>query len=65
MQVFTFSGGKLVEPSPEIEKELKNDRERVMKQFNVKAGADLTKFPSFQFSDPPLETPGLVKPKNN
>lgn len=60
--IFIFSSGKLVDPSPELEKELKNDRERVCKQFGVKPGQDYTKFPSFTFKDPELESPGLPSP---
>ncbi|KAK6621523.1 hypothetical protein RUM44_001330 [Polyplax serrata] len=55
--------GKLVEPSPELQKELASDRERVMKQYGFKAGDDVTKFPSFKFEDKPFENPGLVERK--
>ena len=45
------SGKQLVEASPEIEKELVQERERVRKSFGGSGGADFTKFPEFKFTD--------------
>ncbi|XP_057340779.1 ATP synthase-coupling factor 6, mitochondrial [Microplitis mediator] len=49
------SGGKLVDPSPEIQKELKSDLERLSTQFGGGPGVDMTKFPQFKFEDPKIE----------
>uniref|UniRef100_A0A1L8E0A0 Putative mitochondrial atp synthase coupling factor 6 n=1 Tax=Nyssomyia neivai TaxID=330878 RepID=A0A1L8E0A0_9DIPT len=43
------SGGKLVDATPEVEKDLKTELERVSKQFGGGAGVDMTKFPEFKF----------------
>lgn len=52
---FIFSGGKLVDPSPEIEKELKAEREKLEKQFGGGSGVDMTAFPTFKFEEPKLD----------
>jgi F-type H+-transporting ATPase subunit 6 len=52
---FLYSGGKLVEPSPAIEKELKTELEKLEKQFGGGAGTDMTAFPSFKFEEPKLD----------
>ncbi|GAB0091006.1 ATP synthase-coupling factor 6, mitochondrial [Sergentomyia squamirostris] len=52
------SGGNLVDASPEVEKELKNELDRVSKQFGGGAGVDMTKFPEFKFE------PAKVDPIN-
>jgi len=44
--------GKLVDPNPQIEKDLKSELERVAKIFGGGAGTDMTKFPTFNFKDP-------------
>lgn len=49
------SGGKLVDPTPETEKELKSELERVAKQFGGGAGTDMTKFPDIKFKDVQLD----------
>jgi len=49
------AGGKLVDPSPETEKELKVELDRIAKIFGGGAGVDMTKFPSFNFTDPQLD----------
>ncbi|XP_055700203.1 ATP synthase-coupling factor 6, mitochondrial [Phlebotomus papatasi] len=43
------SGGKLVDATPEVEKDLKTELDRVSKQFGGGAGVDMTKFPEFKF----------------
>ncbi|XP_073816244.1 ATP synthase, coupling factor 6 [Musca autumnalis] len=45
------SGGKLVDPSPEIEREMKNELERVAKQYGSDGKTDMTKFPDFKFPE--------------
>lgn len=48
-----FSGGKLVDPTPEIQKEKQSELDRVARQFGGGGGVDMTKFPDFKF-------PGIV-----
>jgi hypothetical protein len=43
------AGGKLVEPTPEIERELATELEKVAKQYGGGEGVDMTQFPSFKF----------------
>ncbi|XP_053946323.1 ATP synthase-coupling factor 6, mitochondrial [Anastrepha obliqua] len=45
------SGGKLVDSNPEIERELKNELERVAKQYGGDGKVDMTKFPEFKFPE--------------
>jgi F-type H+-transporting ATPase subunit 6 len=42
-------GGKLVEPTPEIERELTTELEKVAKQYGGGEGVDMTQFPTFKF----------------
>ncbi|XP_011882585.1 PREDICTED: ATP synthase-coupling factor 6, mitochondrial [Vollenhovia emeryi] len=53
-------GGKLVDPSPEITKERESELEKLRTQYGGDAGADMTQFPQFKFSDPPVDS-GLNK----
>lgn len=48
------STNKLVEASPEIQRELKQELEKIAKQYGGD-GQDLTKFPTFQFQDPVID----------
>lgn len=50
-----FSGKKLVEPTPDLEKELKSELEKVARQYGGAQGEDMTKFPTFKFKDPVLD----------
>lgn len=43
-----FSGGKLVDPTPQIEMERLGELDRVAKQYDLKG--DVAQFPKFQFS---------------
>jgi len=52
------SGGKLVDASPAIEKDLKDELEKIARQYGAK-GAEFTKFPTFSFVDPDLEPVGV------
>lgn len=45
----------MVEPSPEIERELKSDLDKITKQYGGGSGVDMTKFPTFKFEDPALD----------
>ncbi|CAH0728665.1 unnamed protein product, partial [Brenthis ino] len=49
------AGGKLVDPSPAIEKELKSELEKLERQFGGGPGVDMTSFPSFKFEEPKLD----------
>lgn len=44
-----------MEPSPEIEKEMKADLDKITKQFGGGSGVDMTKFPTFSFKDPIID----------
>ncbi|XP_019881576.1 ATP synthase-coupling factor 6, mitochondrial [Aethina tumida] len=55
------SGGKLVDPTPELEKELKKELEKVAKQYGGASGEDMTKFPSFKFQEPTIDPINLEK----
>lgn len=48
-------GGALVDPTPETERELKSELERIAKQFGGGAGTDMAKFPEFKFTEPALD----------
>ncbi|GBP32317.1 ATP synthase-coupling factor 6, mitochondrial [Eumeta japonica] len=48
-------GGKLVDVSPEIQKELKTELEKLEKQYGGGAGVDMTAFPDFKFDEPKLD----------
>ncbi|KAJ2944694.1 hypothetical protein O0L34_g4051 [Tuta absoluta] len=49
------AGGKLVDPTPEITKEMKTELEKLEKQFGGGSGVDMTAFPSFKFEEPKLD----------
>ncbi|KOB64888.1 ATP synthase-coupling factor 6, mitochondrial, partial [Operophtera brumata] len=57
------AGGKLVDPSPEIEKELKNEFEKLEKQYGGGSGVDMTSFPAFKFEEPKLDPIDEQAPK--
>ncbi|XP_058812221.1 ATP synthase-coupling factor 6, mitochondrial [Topomyia yanbarensis] len=48
------AGGKLVDPSPQIERELKQELEKLAKQYGSADGGDITAFPTFKFEEPKL-----------
>lgn len=50
------SGGKMVDPTPETQKQLKAELDRVAAQYGGGPGVDMTKFPTFKFEDPKVET---------
>ncbi|MCL4148298.1 UNVERIFIED_CONTAM: hypothetical protein GTU68_050892 [Idotea baltica] len=43
------AGGKLVDTSPEIEKQMQQELDKVAKQYGGGPGVDMTKFPTFKF----------------
>ncbi|XP_053613468.1 ATP synthase-coupling factor 6, mitochondrial [Plodia interpunctella] len=49
------SGGKLVDPSPSIQKELKTELDKLEKQYGGGSGVDMTSFPSLKFDEPKLD----------
>lgn len=49
-----YSSNKLVEASPEIQKELKQELEKIAKQYGGE-NEDITKFPTFKFQDPVID----------
>ncbi|CAG9854503.1 unnamed protein product [Phyllotreta striolata] len=53
------SGKTLVEPTPALEKELKTELEKVTKQYGGGKGEEMTKFPSFKFVDPQIDSINL------
>lgn len=53
--IFSNRDGKLVDPTPEIQKELKAELEKVAKQYGGAAGEDMTKFPSFKWTEPTVD----------
>lgn len=54
----------MVDPTPEIERELVTELERVAKQFGGKSGEDMTKFPEFKFEEPKLDPINAVESKD-
>ncbi|XP_068619133.1 ATP synthase-coupling factor 6, mitochondrial [Battus philenor] len=57
------AGGKLVDPSPEIQKELKSEMEKLERQYGGGAGVDMTSFPTFKFEEPKLDPIDEQAPK--
>ncbi|KAH1014726.1 ATP synthase-coupling factor 6, mitochondrial [Dendroctonus ponderosae] len=57
------SGKSLVEPTPELERELKQELEKVAKQFGGDSGVDMTKFPELKFQDPVIDPINLEPSK--
>lgn len=55
-----FRSSKLVEATPEIEKELKSELEKVAKQYGGDS-QEMTKFPTFKFDDPVIDPINLEK----
>ncbi|KAG1689533.1 ATP synthase-coupling factor 6, mitochondrial [Nymphon striatum] len=56
-QKYKAAGGKMVEVSPDTEKKLDGELTRLFKQYSD--GEDLTKFPTFKFTDPKLDPVNL------
>ncbi|XP_049878244.1 ATP synthase-coupling factor 6, mitochondrial [Pectinophora gossypiella] len=49
------AGGKMVDATPEIEKEMKTELDKLEKQYGGGAGVDMTAFPTFNFEEPKLD----------
>ncbi|XP_058058373.1 ATP synthase-coupling factor 6, mitochondrial [Anopheles bellator] len=49
------AGGKLVDATPEIERELKQEMEKLAKQYGGASGVDMTAFPTFKFEEPKID----------
>jgi len=49
------AGGKIVDITPETEKDLKSELARVAKIYGGASEAEMTKFPSFSFKDPVID----------
>ncbi|CAH1365159.1 hypothetical protein MTP99_001451 [Tenebrio molitor] len=54
-------GTKLVEPSPDIQKELTSELDKVAKAYGGGPGVDMTQFPSIKFTDPVIDPINLEK----
>ena len=52
------AGGKLVDASPVTEKAMKDELEKIARQYGA-TGADFQKFPAFNFADVTLESVGV------
>jgi F-type H+-transporting ATPase subunit 6 len=50
-----FSDGKLVDASPEIQREMTQELGKLAKQYGGGEGVDMTKFPEFKFQDPKVD----------
>lgn len=62
-QIFFHSGGKLVDPSPDLERELKADLDKALKQFGGGPGVDMSKFPSIEFPEVKIDPINLETAK--
>lgn len=45
----------MVDASPEIERELKQEMDKLLKQYGGGEGVDMTKFPEFKFTEPKVD----------
>ncbi|XP_077296975.1 ATP synthase, coupling factor 6 [Arctopsyche grandis] len=48
-------GGKLVDPTPDIEREMKSELEKLARQYGGEGSTDMTQFPSLKFNEPTLD----------
>ncbi|RZC32504.1 ATP-synt F6 domain containing protein [Asbolus verrucosus] len=56
-------GNKLFEPSPDVERELKSELEKVAKVYGGGPGVDMTKFPTIKFTEPVIDPINLEAKK--
>lgn len=61
MAYYRTSGGKLVDATPAVEKQLQQELDKVARQYGGGAGVDMTKFPSFKFEGETLSFFGKIK----
>ena len=50
-----MAGGQLVAASPELQKEMKNELDRVRRVYGGGEGVDMTQFPTFKFPEPKID----------
>lgn len=55
IKLYIFRGGKLVDATPDIQREMKTELDRVAKQYGGGEGVDMTKFPDFKFEEPKID----------
>ena len=55
MYIFRSAGGKLVDASPELQKEMKNELDRVRRVYGGGEGTDMSQFPTFDFPEPKID----------
>ncbi|CRK94684.1 CLUMA_CG008184, isoform A [Clunio marinus] len=48
-------GGSLVDPTPEINRELQQELDKLSSQYGGGSGVDMTKFPEFKFEEPKID----------
>ncbi|XP_045619308.1 ATP synthase-coupling factor 6, mitochondrial [Procambarus clarkii] len=48
-------GGKLVDLTPDIEKQLQQELDKVARHYGGGQGVDMTKFPTFKFEEPKID----------
>lgn len=51
-----FSDGKLVDATPDIQRELKQELDKLSKNYGGGEGVDMTKFPDFKFAEPKIDS---------
>ncbi|KAJ9600510.1 hypothetical protein L9F63_009200, partial [Diploptera punctata] len=54
-------GGKLVDPTPDIQRELQAELDKVAKQYGGGEGVDMTQFPTLKFNEPEVDSINLEK----
>ncbi|XP_063972946.1 ATP synthase-coupling factor 6, mitochondrial-like [Diachasmimorpha longicaudata] len=57
------SGGKMVDPTAETQREMKSELDRLATQYGGGPGVDMTKFPTFKFDDPHIDVESGSKAK--
>ncbi|XP_037071857.1 ATP synthase-coupling factor 6, mitochondrial-like [Pollicipes pollicipes] len=45
----------LVDPTPQLQAEMKNELERIARSYGFKEGEDVAKFPQFNFPEPTVD----------
>ena len=58
------AGGGLVEATPKVEADLKEELDKVAQSYGGGAGVDMLAFPVFEFTDPKLDTVDLICDEN-
>jgi F-type H+-transporting ATPase subunit 6 len=55
LYILRLAGGQLVDASPELQKEMKNELDRVKRVYGGGEGIDMTQFPTFNFPEPKID----------